>query len=1002
MTTNIEQERLQQELQGKSGRAYWKRLEAFCESDAFTSYVESEYPSQLGKLRDAVGRRDFLRLMGGSLAVAGFGACTRQPDEKILPYARTPESTIPGKPRFFATAMPLGGAALGLLVESHMGRPTKVEGNPDHPASLGATDSYAQGATLGLYDPDRSHSVLAAGQISTWDAFLAELAPRLERLAPSGGAGLRVLLNDQSSPTLDAQLARLREVAPEARIHAWAPLNQDRAAAGSELAFGEHYAVRYALDKARVLVTLDADVLASGVGGVRNARGFADGRRVRRDTQEISRFFAIESGMTLTGENADESLRVKPSEVEGLARALAQAIGLEVEAPNLDEERASFVRRTANHLLEQRGASLLIAGEGQSPAVHALVHAVNDRLGNVGTTLEYAEPSDAFAGRNGSGLRELVDDMRRGEVKILLMLGGNPVYDAPSDLNFAEALEQVPLRVHLSLYEDETSELCHWHLPEAHFLESWSDTRAFDGTASIVQPLIAPLYDGKSVHEVLAVVAGDLGKSSYDLVRGTWRGKRSDLDDEAFETFWATALHDGLIPGTRRDGRRPSARKLALGPAPRSAEQGLEIVFRRDPSVYDGRFANNGWLQELPRPLSLLTWGNAAFVSQDTADQIGAENGQVVSFTKDETGVQAAVWVLPGQPDGVVTMHLGYGRERAGTIGNGVGFDAYRLRTTTDAWTVTGVQAESTGERLEMTCVQDHAKMEGRDIVRVAEFDRFKRDPDHTFGGHGGHDPAELSMYPGYEYPGYAWGMVIDLTACIGCNACVVACQSENNVPIVGKEEVAKGRELHWLRVDRYFEADPSGTPGKERVLHQPVPCMHCEQAPCEVVCPVGATVHGSEGLNEMVYNRCVGTRYCSNNCPYKVRRFNFYHYSDYETESLKLGNNPDVTVRTRGVMEKCTYCVQRINEKRINAKVEDREITDGEVKTACQQVCPTQAISFGDINNPESEVSSLRQAPQHYALLGELGTRPRTTYLAKLTNPEHTPEADDASGGAH
>ena len=540
------------------------------------------------------------------------------------------------------------------------------------------------------------------------------------------------------------------------------------------------------------------------------------------------------------------------------------------------------------------------------------------------------------------------------------------------------------MRVHLSQYVDETSRLCQWHVPQAHFLESWSDAQALDGTLSIVQPLIAPLYGGKTAHELVAALAGNPTAKSYELVRERWRERFGSTSDAEFEPRWQKTLHDGLEALRPMPLAQPLT-ALDLG-EPSLSGGGLELCFRPDASVLDGRFANNGWLQETPRPLTRLTWDNAVLISERTAEEQGLETGDVVRVRAGETSVEGAIWITPGHPDRTLSLPLGYGRTAAGQVGNGVGFDAYRVRKSFEPWFASDIELERTGERYPLVSVQDHARMEGRDLVRVATFDRFQKDPGHAF--HASHDVSELSFYPEHEAQreGYGWGMVIDLNACIGCNACMVACQSENNIPVVGKEEISRGRELHWIRIDRYYEDRGEGA--DPQVLHQPVPCMHCEQAPCEVVCPVGATVHSDEGLNEMVYNRCVGTRYCANNCPYKVRHFNFFGYSDYETESLKLANNPDVTVRTRGVMEKCTYCVQRISEARIKAKLEDREIRDGEVKSACQQVCPTEAIVFGDVNNRESAVSKLRREPHHYSLLEELGTRPRTTYLAKLHNP--------------
>jgi molybdopterin-containing oxidoreductase family iron-sulfur binding subunit len=644
------------------------------------------------------------------------------------------------------------------------------------------------------------------------------------------------------------------------------------------------------------------------------------------------------------------------------------------------------VQTVAADLRAHRGRSAVIAGDEQPAVVHALAHAINAALGNVGATVLYTAPVAAAPVEHAASLGELIADMDAEQVELLLIAGGNPVVTAPADLGFAERLATVDLRVHLGLYDDETSRLCHWHLPETHYLEAWSDTRAFDGAVTIMQPLIAPLYEGRSAHEVLAAFAGEPERKGYDLVRAHWRGARGG-DDASFERFWRRALHDGVVPDTALPPTPVALRRDWLEPEDAAgadeAGDGLDLQLRLDPTVFDGRFANNGWLQELPKPLTKLTWDNAALVSPATAARLGVASEDVVELVYAGRTLRAPVWVLPGQADRVVTVHLGNGRTRGGRVADGAGFDAYVLRTAAAPWGGPGLEVRPTGERYPLACTQQHHGMEGRHLIREATLADFRADP-HVLH-EGAHDPPpDMTLYPPHPYEGYAWGMAIDLGACTGCNACVVACQSENNIPVVGKDQVARGREMHWIRIDRYYE----GALANPAVRHQPVPCMHCENAPCELVCPVNATVHGDEGLNEMVYNRCVGTRYCSNNCPYKVRRFNFYLYSDWTTESRKLAANPDVTVRSRGVMEKCTYCVQRINQGRIQAKKEDRTIRDGEVVTACQQACPAEAIVFGDINDPESRVARLKKDPRNYTLLADLNTRPRTSYLALVTNP--------------
>jgi molybdopterin-containing oxidoreductase family iron-sulfur binding subunit len=667
--------------------------------------------------------------------------------------------------------------------------------------------------------------------------------------------------------------------------------------------------------------------------------------------------------------------------------AAGLGVRLAAPAPAPAAGAAEAVRALVRDLDAHRGRSLVVAGGLQPPGVHALAHALNHALANVGRTVDYLEPVEVAPALQGEALRALVDEMEAGGVEVLLILGGNPVLTAPADLRFGERLARVPLRLHLGLHEDETAALCHWHVPETHYLESWGDVRAFDGTASIVQPLIAPLYAGRSALDLLGALAGD-GRSGHDLVRAEWQRRAPGAD---FEAFWRRALHDGVLPGTARAPRRVRLRGDWDAPPPPPGDPGgLEIVFRPDPHLLDGRFANNAWLQELPRPITKLTWDNAVLLAPATAARLGVANEDVVEVRLGERRIEGPVWIVPGHAPDAVTLPLGYGRRRGGAVARGAGFDAYPLRTAGAPHVARGAALRATGRRYPLATTQGHHRMEGRDVIRSATLAEYRAHPD--FAQAGAHTPAGevASLYPAWEYPDHAWGMAIDLAACLGCQACVMACVAENNIPVVGKEEVLRGREMHWIRVDRYFE----GHPDDPDILQMPVPCMHCEHAPCEVVCPVNATVHSSEGLNEMVYNRCVGTRYCSNNCPYKVRRFNFLQYANWDVEVLKMAANPDVTVRSRGVMEKCTYCVQRIEEARARAIVEGRPIRDGDVVTACAQACPTEAIVFGDLNDPESRVRRQKLDERNYALLGQLGTRPRTTYLARVRNPGGEREA--------
>jgi MoCo/4Fe-4S cofactor protein with predicted Tat translocation signal len=980
---------------GLGRRRYWKSLEELAGSPGFREFLEREFPEQASTFDDPRGRREFLTLMGASLALAGLTACTKQPTEKILPYVRQPEQLVPGRPLSFASALGHDGFARGVLVESHEGRPTKVEGNPDHPQSLGGTDVFGQAQVLGLYDPDRSQTVLYLGQDQTWEAFRSALSGVLDEQRSRGGAGLRFLSGRVTSPTLAAQKEALLAELPEARWVSWEPADRDSVLEGARLAFGEAVEPQYRLADADVVLSLEADFVTGHPASLRLVREYASRRRVDAERLEMNRLYVVEGSPTLTGAAADHRLAIRSSAIEGFARAVAAGLGLPV-AGGTDHD---WVAPVVEDLKRAGARALVLAGETQPPAVHAIAHAINEALGAVGTTVVYTEPVSETTGAGELGsLRALVDEMKAEAVDVLVVVGANPVYTAPSDLGFAEALERVPLRIHHGLSVDETAALCQWHLPATHALESWSDARAACGTVSIVQPLIAPLYGGVSLHEVVASFIQDSPSRGYEIIRNHWA---EVLGRDGFEAKWDRALHDGVVAGTALaektvavrfgDWTRPSARE---------GSSGLEIAFRTDPGVHDGRFANLGWLQELPRPLTKLTWGNAALMSPRTAQRLGG-------FSVDETGaghvaelvglryrgrsVEAPVWILPGHPDDSVTVHLGFGRTRAGRVGDGVGFDAYRLRTSDARWFGRGLEIVRTGGTALVACTQDHWTMESpaqeaaakRHIVRSATLEELAADP-QVFE-HMGHDPEPgLSLMPPHDYPGRAWGMAIDMSACVGCNACITACQSENNVPVVGKEQVARGREMHWIRVDRYYQ----GPPESPETYHQPVVCMQCEQAPCEVVCPVAATVHSDEGLNDMVYNRCVGTRYCSNNCPYKVRRFNFLLYQDWNTPTFKMMRNPEVTVRSRGVMEKCTYCVQRISRARIDAKNEGREIRDGEIRTACEAACPAQAIVFGDVNDPGSRVSKTKASPRNYGLLTELQTRPRTTYLAAVRNP--------------
>ncbi len=979
-------------------KRYWRSPERLLESPGARAEPADAFPPGAAAAPDGLSRRAMLGLMGASFSLAGLAAC-RRPVETIVPYVEAPEEGRFGIPEHFATTMTLGSSACGLLVESHEGRPTKVEGNALHPSSLGAANAWMQASILGLYDPDRSRRVRrrdAGGEAGDagWDDLAAlwqSLAPELEARR---GAGLAVLSEAYTSPTLARLRARLQKRFPAALWAVCEPQGDESLFRGLETAAGEPLRPLYHLERARVVVALDADLLAGESEALVHARGFA---AARADRERPSRLYAVESTLTLTGAMADHRLPLPSRDVPSLALALARRLlrlGLpldpavaEAALPPLDGALEARLDLIAEDLLAARGAALVAAGRAQPPAVHALVLAMNQALGAVGRTVTLVPLTDVGWGGTEE-LVALVEAMRRGEVDTLVMLGGNPAYNAPADLGFADALGQVPHSLHLSDRVDETSALAGWHLPRAHFLEAWGDARAADGTPSVAQPLIAPLHGGKSAVEILGLLTDDRLLDGYRRVRDTWLD--GVLGNEDFESRWNRVLHDGLLADA---AAVPLAPTLAEGAIARACAaiarragtpgQGLEAVFHLSPSVHDGRFANNGWLQEMPDPITKLAWDAAVRLGPATAADLGVRTGERLRLTLGERSVEAPLLVLPGQAEGSVALELGYGRGAAGRVGDGVGADLGRLRRWRAPYVDQGLHLEKTGESWPLAQTQEHWSMEGRALVREATVAEYRAHPD--FAGAPEADLEIHQLWPPHETgSGHRWGMTIDLDSCIGCNACVVACQSENNVPIVGKEQVSRGREMHWLRVDRYV----SGTPEAPEVVFQPVPCMQCENAPCEQVCPVGATLHDGEGLNAMVYNRCIGTRYCSNNCPYKVRRFNFFNYTRELPELVQLAQNPDVTVRSRGVMEKCTYCVQRLHEGKRQAKREGRQLADGEIRTACQQTCPTDAIVFGDLADAGSRVVQRKADPRNYDLLAELGNRPRTSYLAKLRNP--------------
>jgi Fe-S-cluster-containing dehydrogenase component/anaerobic selenocysteine-containing dehydrogenase len=969
-----------------------------------------------------------MMLVGASLSLAGLAGC-RRPAEEIVPYVIAPEDSVPGIPRYYATTMPFRRSAYGLIVESHEGRPTKVEGNPSHPSTLGASSSRVQASVLGLYDPDRSQSVMQQGTRKSWGDLVTAWGQLSEAHTADGGASLAVLSESFSSPTVARLTSELRARYPQLQWATYDAVSDENRVAGLRLAMGRDVDLMLRFDRASVILALDADPLLTDPEMIRHARGFADGRRAGASGGEMNRLYAVEGVYSLTGAMADHRLRLESRQIAPFLAALAARLAPpEAGAASLAQAgvpgvNSRWIEALAKDLLANRGKGLIVAGERQPAAVHAAVCALNTYLGNSGTTVSYYETKDA-ALPSVSSLATLVSAMNAGAIKTLVVLGGNPVFDAPADLDFASAMAKVPQSIALGHMVDETSVKATWHVPRAHYLESWGDARAVGGTVSVVQPLILPLFGGRTTVEVLGLMVGGKDRPGYDIVRETWK---PILGEAEFDSKWNRVLHDGFLAGSELPEVVPNltaqplaelARSIAggagatgSGAALSGSRGGLEIVFLPSASLHDGRFANDGWLQELPDPLTKLTWDNPALISPKTAETLGLSSEDVVRLDYAGRSLELPVWLLPGMTDGVVALTLGYGRSRAGRIGSGVGFDAFTVRSAKAPGFDSGVSLTKLARAYPLSATQEHGSMEGRPVVRESTLTALRSKPaaagagaesPHAAGspeaappegkevpgalGVFAEHPPRFSLWKEHSYDqGHQWGMTIDLNACIGCNACMVACQSENNVPVVGKIQVAKGREMQWLRVDRYFSGEPSGNP---EVVFQPVPCMHCEDAPCEQVCPVAATVHDGQGLNVMVYNRCIGTRYCSNNCPYKVRRFNFFNYTKDTPDILKLAMNPDVTVRARGVMEKCTYCTQRINRVKIDARLAGRELRDGDVKTACQQTCPTSAIEFGDIRDGSSRVAKAKADPRNYALLEELNTRPRTTYLAKVRNP--------------
>jgi MoCo/4Fe-4S cofactor protein with predicted Tat translocation signal len=1087
------------ELEPISSADSMGKLNGFLDSPEFQAAMRNEFPEDAAEWSDPVSRRRFLGLMGASIALAGAGCNLRPaPERKILPYTTQPDELTPGVPLFFATAAPLSGYGTGILVRSHEGRPIKIEGNPSHPSSLGGVGVYAQATVLDLYDPDRSRGATNKGQPSTYEVAIGALRKELFSsnaltLQPEAKSAiqLRIVTETVTSPSLADQITKLLEKFSNAKWIQHDPVSRKNVNEGIQKAFGRPLNVTYDFTKADVVLSLDADFLCSGPGHVRYSRDFASRRKVRRDKHDgieadkMSRLYAVECMPTNTGASADHRLALTSSQIESFARELAKELGVAgvPAAGDLPEPAKAWLKPLAADLKDRKGKTAILVGDHFPASLHALAFAINSALGNIGQTV-IQSPAIEVRPPEGkaSDLKTLTAEMaetteKNKKVEVLLILSSNPAYTAPADVPFAAACQNVPFKFHLGTHQDETAVLCEWHIPEAHYLETWGDIRGHDGTIAIQQPLIAPLYHGKSIIEFLADLTQGPVRLGLDIVKSYWRNRFTTAKSSGeFEIFWQVSVRSGVVA---EPASPPNSIPLdggwATGSSPVAAapaEGQYELNFRPDPTLYDGRYANNGWLQELPKPMTLLTWDNAAFVSPATADKLavktsyrwtGGEHGRAevcvieltVKIQGKDTTIKAPVWILPGHADGAVTVHLGSGRPRAGQfVGNLPhepnadnqpvrGFNAYAIRSVDSLGYATGLMLRKTSKKYFLACVQGRWSTIQTDPTSGEEMDRmpvrrgtlkkYKDNPafakippmaagetelivkntpfpkhdethDHKHDEqknpeHEKHSHDErlipLTMYKEVESLApdvpegqrRRWGMAIDLSACTGCSSCVIACQSENNSPVVGKEQVTRGRAMHWIRIDRYYGGHQEA-PNADVTSFQPVMCVQCENAPCEIVCPVGATVHSTDGLNDMAYNRCVGTRYCSNNCPYKVRRFNFLTFADWSTETLKLGRNPDVTVRSRGVMEKCTFCVQRIRGAEIVAEREGRAIQDGEILTACQSACPSGAIVFGDLNDSKSVVARWKNEPTNYGLLAELNTRPRLTHLAILRNP--------------
>ncbi|MDA9716617.1 Fe-S-cluster-containing hydrogenase [Candidatus Marinimicrobia bacterium] len=981
---------------------YWKSLKDISSEDDYNRFLkQSEH-----NVDNGLSRRNFLSLIAASVALAGLEGC-KKPVQKIIPYVEAEIGTIPGIPKYYASTLPFKNNALGVVIENHDERPVKVEGNEKHPTTLGKSNSFAQASTLEMYDPDRARGVKFEGNKVDWNEYLKFA----KSLNDGNGKGLAVLMQESSSPTIKSIQEDFKKNLPNADWVVYESVNNENLYDGIGLAFSKRLQPLYRLEKAQIIVSLGSDFLGVDDNNIYHTRKFAQNRNIVDENSTMNRLYVAESSISSTGSSADHRLNVPQHEMENLLAELAyelKQLGLRIEAKKVKSSNNLWVKAAAKDLFDGRGESIIIGGSSLSKEFHQLIALINY---NLKAPVDYY-PLNMSQVSSIKNFESLCNDMKNGKINNLIILGANPVYDSPADFDFAESLKKVKNSVHLTNIIDETSKLCSWNIAMNHYFECWGDAMTYDGHVSIVQPQIMPLFDSKSIIQILSPIVYSKEQSAYDTVKNVW--KSNIIKSGNFDREWDKVLHDGLY-------KKPIFKKLNVRPASKISTAVLnnysldndkfEIVFCPSSSVYDGRYANNGWLQEIPKPITSLTWDNAALISMKVAKKLNIKNGQMLEISVGDNTINIPAFITPGQNQKSITLELGYGRKFNGRIGNEVGFNVYPLRSSDSPSFILNGSIKVLNETYPLASTQDHHGLEDDkyaapgfddlankeaqsripELVKQSTFDYYKDNPDWVQKKVEQHKPdknrswADHSMYnPDWDYSkGPQWGMSIDLTSCTSCNACSIACQSENNIPVVGKQQVMNGREMHWIRIDNYFAGDPDNP----EVSTQSVACVHCELAPCESVCPVAATTHSSDGVNQMTYNRCLGTRYCANNCPYKVRKFNFYNYTKDLPEVVQMAMNPDVSIRFRGVMEKCTYCYQRISSARITAENEGREIKDGDFQVACQQSCPADAIKFGDINDPNSEVSKAKRRNRDYALLAHLGTAPRTTYLAKIRN---------------